>query len=557
MPINSIIDQPIASSLHVAYRPIIISVNATATASTTLAPPVVYCDVYFNSVYYKTISKTQYAERTQLTDTSWFIKYIFDIQDLCQEYLRHVLGEYGGGDIIGAESVIASVYCKLRASGLNTEGFIEQEGAPPVQGTATKVPVSGTGIQTNTFHAVNATLQHLHNQDLQTHLDAYKTGTWAADAWPLTHRSIGDYKACENQSDYFPIIYSGNKSIKCFKIYYRYTGESAYREDQFCMPTPCAIVNVTANEATDNGNDTQNIQFTWDALPGNITAVNIIYRPSGGGEDDWVTSEKPATSPQFITLPLGKFDFKFQAKGDCIPTSSAVIDNVGVNPSCTSVSFDPDTEMPDAVVGMPYNFLVPLTGTPPFAYIPAVLKPNWLNIAVVGSNIVFSGTPSLTNVTSGHGIYFGLQNCATTGLAIFSKSIKVIEQVSAANKINITIKPGSGWAPQNPYTDCYRWRGTITVLKASDNTTVDTQTWLTHDPTNILQIETIAATGLEDGNYILDWSLFLRTECLEQDAQVRYFETFMFSVQKNAADTKVVNVTGGITKNITIEVEKS
>ncbi|MGN6438173.1 MAG: hypothetical protein ACTHMM_16655 [Agriterribacter sp.] len=561
MPINSIIEQPLGNSLRAAYRPIRISVNAQSTSGSNVVPPVVYCDIYFGGIYYKTISKTQYSELRLLSgageDPAWLVRYDFDIQDLCQEYLKFQLAPFGGSDIVDATNVIANVFCRLRSSGYNSVGFIEPEGTPPVQATGRKAATAGTGLETNTFAVVNATLQHLHNQDLTTHLNAYKTGTWAPDAWPLTHRSKGEYKACENQSDYFPILYAGSRPIKCFKIHYRYTGESEYREEQFCMPVPCALINITNITQVDNGNDTQTIAFAWDALPVNVTAVAIKYRMAGGGDDDWVASEVAATSPQYITLPLGKFDFILQTKGDCIPNDGPIQENIGISNACEAVSFGSSTELPPAVAFQPYNFSITLNGTAPFFLLYVSIKPAWMTVALSGNQLILSGTPSLSNVGS-FAVYAQLFNCQSpSNMISLAGSIVVTAPVASQNELNITIKPGGNWTPPNPYDNCYSWRGTLSVMRETDNVEIFLEEWTSHDPTNVPQIETAAISNLPDGNYILSWSFSVFVACAPVGTSVRYFETFAPSLQKSASDTKVVNLTGGVTKVIRIEVEKS
>lgn len=557
MPINQILEQPLVNSMRAAYRPIRISVNAQSTSGATVVPPVVYCDVYFRGVYYKTISKTLYSELRLLStdgqDPAWLIRYDFDIQDLCQEYLKHQLAPIGGGDIVEATNVIADTFCRMRASGYNTVGFIEQEGTIPVQATGRKAATAGTGIQTNTFYVVNATLQHLHNQDLTTHLQTYKTGLWADNSWPLTHRSLAEYKACEKQSDYFPVLYAGNRSIKCFKIHYRYTGESAYRMDQFCMPTPCALINVTNVAATANENDTQSIEFTWDELPINVTAVAIKYRPTGGGDDDWLTHEVPASSPQFIVLPFGKFDFILQTKGDCIATDGPIRTGIGETPNCVAANITEPTA-PPAVAMSPYNFELNITGDAPFAVI-TVAKPAWMTVTRSGTKIILSGTPSLTNVGTSP-LFIQIVNC-TDKLKVFSQSIPVSAPVTSNNRLNISIIPGGNWTVPNPYDNCYTWRGNLRIVRISTNTQVHYDEWDFHSPTNVQQIETATLTNLEDGNYLFEWNLAVFEACAVVPSTIRFFETFAGSQQKNSTDTKIVSISGGASKNIRFEVEKN
>ncbi len=85
MPISSIILQPAANDLKAAYRPVTLTVSATATGGGT--PPVVYCDIYVNGTYYKSLEKTQYTVSGQ---------WKFDIQDACQEVLESNIAANGG-----------------------------------------------------------------------------------------------------------------------------------------------------------------------------------------------------------------------------------------------------------------------------------------------------------------------------------------------------------------------------------------------------------------------------------------------------------------------------
>lgn len=66
MPIQSIIQQPATNSLNAAYQPIVLRVQATSATNDPI-PPVVYCDIYVNGVFYRSLSNTQYA---QLNDTN-------------------------------------------------------------------------------------------------------------------------------------------------------------------------------------------------------------------------------------------------------------------------------------------------------------------------------------------------------------------------------------------------------------------------------------------------------------------------------------------------------
>jgi hypothetical protein len=226
MPISSITLQPNSDSLNAAYRPIAFKVVATRTDNNPI-PPVVYCDIYINSIFYRTIAKTQF-ESTNSTNSIWF----FDIQDATQEVLTKTLGPNSGIDILQIDGIHCTAYCMFRSSGYDTNGFIAHEGTAPIQGTGTSAPVSGTGTQSNIFFVLNTALQHEDNQNLVTHLQAYELGFWDANAYPLSHRG-NNYRVSRFASDYFP-IFVDNLDPYCIIINYKYKGEITYRQANSC-----------------------------------------------------------------------------------------------------------------------------------------------------------------------------------------------------------------------------------------------------------------------------------------------------------------------------------
>lgn len=209
--------------------------NATITLNSTLVenldlygpPKIVYCDVYIDGTYYKTINKTAPISET-LTDA----RFEFDIQDALQEYLTKITPTNGGAVIIN--DVLHSVYCKYRSSSFDADGFLIPDPTVPIQATGKQPAVAGTGTQGNTFFAINAALQHPDNQELSTHLDSFKTGTWAAGMYPLTHRP-NKYKVCRQDSDYFPAINVGN-TINCLRLNYRLRNTSIFQTIDNCPP---------------------------------------------------------------------------------------------------------------------------------------------------------------------------------------------------------------------------------------------------------------------------------------------------------------------------------
>lgn len=202
MPVTSISYQPATGQLIAAYRPIVLKVNATATGGGAV-PPFVVCDIYINDVYYKSIIRTA-AESLQTT----YSVFQFDISDALQESLQADLATINNNNLLQAPHMSGKVFCRFRSSDIDGDGFTIEEGTKPVQGTKFTSPVAGTGTQSNSFFVINTALQHEDNQNLALHLDAYKQGIWAPNAFPLTHRNR--YYFCNNDSDHYPLIFIGD-----------------------------------------------------------------------------------------------------------------------------------------------------------------------------------------------------------------------------------------------------------------------------------------------------------------------------------------------------------
>lgn len=243
MPITSIVSQPVSGALTAAYRPVIVRVQATATGG-DVRPPFVACDIYVAEKYYKTMIRTA-PDFINPTNSD----YVFDIADALQEYLQPDIAEVDNQLLLQAPHMSAKVFCRFRSSGINDEGFTVEEGTKPVQGTKFTEPVAGDGFQTNTFFVINASLQHEDNQDLAEHLTRYKQGTWATDAFPLTHRT--KYFFCDNSSDHFPLIYSGECLQTDLLLNYRLKGESGFTTIAASDNSTCEPVDY---EVTVNGN---------------------------------------------------------------------------------------------------------------------------------------------------------------------------------------------------------------------------------------------------------------------------------------------------------------
>lgn len=275
MPIISIAAQPASNSLHAAYRPVLVKVWAQRTDLEPV-PPVVYCDIYVNGVYYRTHAKTFPVENNG-TESLWQ----FDIQNALQEYLESKLSTYGGSAIEEKKTVSARFYCRLRSSGYNVNGFITTEGTAPVQGTSSTPASPGTGVQTNEAFVVNATLQSEFNQNLATHLNSYKTGTWAATTYPLTQRP-NPYMISRQDNDHFPILDLNKGCYSKLVLNYRFINQSLIRQAEYSLPPELCVAAITATDISQSGSD-MIISWTYTGTPGAFR-----YRIDGG---PWIVTD--------------------------------------------------------------------------------------------------------------------------------------------------------------------------------------------------------------------------------------------------------------------------
>lgn len=153
--INSIYSKP--SGICATYRPAIL--NAFAGN-----PDIIYCDVYFEDVYYKTLVSSSPTSVYPFNTAYAF--YTFDLQHVAQEYLAEYyampqinLSAMWRADPLSKLMGYTKCTCRLRGS-MQTNGVWSPEGyAIPVQGTADTEPISGGGLLVDAFYFLNASPQ--------------------------------------------------------------------------------------------------------------------------------------------------------------------------------------------------------------------------------------------------------------------------------------------------------------------------------------------------------------------------------------------------------------
>lgn len=436
MPIGAVISQPAADSLYAAYRPVVFRVTATNTDATAV-PPVVYCDIYFNDIYYKTLAKTQATVLNAGVNTEWE----FDIQDAAQEYLGKLIGAHGYSAIVEATPLIQKVSCKFRSSGYDANGFILHENVAPVQGTSSSDPVAGTGTASNSLYVVNATLQHEDSQSLINHLYYYKKRTWTADAHPLSHRP-DNYKIIPGNSDIFPIIYSGDQTFQKLRLNYRLCGQAGFSQIDYNISAPMCTAIISDPVAA------QNIGgwlVSWNVVSG-APAKFLVSTP---GLNGGVPTETADTFLQLAGLAIGSHTITVRPV--CVIEGESYLGSPKtvtlVVSECIAVAIVGAPDLPAGYVGINYDYSIALTGTGPF-FLADIVKPAWMNIAVVGSNIEFTGVPD--EADEDLEVSFTLTNCGSTYDMAFEDTFDVTAPcLKLLMPLDTELPDGSSGVPYN------------------------------------------------------------------------------------------------------------
>lgn len=308
MPITEVTYQNAVESIQAAYNPIVFRCKAVIPNATpeNYRPQMVFCDIYINSVYYKSLWKSN-----PYKDENMQPEYEFDIQEALQEVLTYNLPKLNQSQIKIFDNTIKTVFVRFRNSVIE-DGFTKSEQLEPIQGTSNQEPVSGGGTQSNSFYVINAGIQPTEPHNLGTLLNLHKTGQWHANVYPLTKRPK-KYNLCKDDSSYFPLISDTQPAQICLKIYDDVGGYQMICSDI----KECPMLQNLSYSVEKSGESTQKFVFTWD-LPVNyeITEELVIHYKTHDSES-WTQTIVSIYSPAEMILPLGKYDFKFDLQGAC------------------------------------------------------------------------------------------------------------------------------------------------------------------------------------------------------------------------------------------------
>jgi hypothetical protein len=357
----SITTQPAANSLNAAYRPIIITGSGSGN-------PVAYCDIYFGGVYYKTISKTQ-------------APYDFDIQNAAKEYLKKYLAPNGGTSFYVAAPIITDCYVKLRGSIIDTiTGFTVPDAPIPIQGTSGTAPTSGGGTQSNTFYILNSALQNEDNQNLASHMNGYKQGSWNSATYPLTHRPDG-YPVSKTASDFFPIV--SDSAPSSITMHYKLKSTGLWNSTSG-GGSVCVVPTISGSL----GNGTAGAAYSSSVSVSGTAPFTL----SGITKPSWMTLAVSGSSVVASGTPSGAETdtVAFTVTNACGSDTHSQSINIGA--ACVPVSTNFTPSFPDGQVGEVYSYSFGLSGDTPYS-LTNIVKPSWMTVAISGTDIVLSGTP--------------------------------------------------------------------------------------------------------------------------------------------------------------------
>lgn len=439
MPVGSV-TLTTGEQIYVAYRPVLFTVTASSSSGEP-QPPVVYCDIYFNGIFYKTISKTQFESSDGIEGS-----YLFDIQDACQEFLQAPISPNGGTAILEVPVAIVSVICSFRSSGFDTDGFIVPDGTPPVQGTDDEDPVAGSGgVDADEIFVFNGTLQHTDNQTLADHFAAYSRliddGGWAAGTYPLTHRPLNGYFLCPGDNDYYPIL--SDQVPDNLRLWYRMPGDTDYTSSDGTAP----CIGVSFDGGVPDIPDAEptvpyNVVIDFVGT-GPITFLGSTVHPVWMSIDIVGMSVVLSGTPDNTDSGTGiQVAFTVQ---NCEGASTATLDQLIDVTTCIAAVID-TSPLPGAEIGQPYTQSRLISAGSPIIAVNVITKPAWMTIAIVGGTTVqFTGTPTTGDDGTAIPVQFTLDNCTSVE---YDFTIDVIIpqnfHLSAAFNMSIDLVVGGG-----------------------------------------------------------------------------------------------------------------
>lgn len=171
---------------------------------------IMFCDIYINGNYFKTLSTTSWHLESQYSPTYGIngnaSVWQFDISRTVEEWFE-VNKPNSHDTLIATTPAIVSVMCKYRGGEYDANGILQVSGTAPIQATYHTGPQSGTGVQSGIITILHAAVEHDYTRDLLARLEAYKVIGYAAiyNALPLTTTTV--HYACKSSKFTLPFVF--------------------------------------------------------------------------------------------------------------------------------------------------------------------------------------------------------------------------------------------------------------------------------------------------------------------------------------------------------------
>lgn len=355
--------QPQISQLLSAYKPIVITCEASTNDGNI--PTLVFCDVYVNSIYYRTFFSSKADKNNQ---------YVFDIQDAVQEKFSYFTPPMDGGQIHVNNASLVDVFVKIRTSKLNSSGLNEPEQIAPIPGTDDTLPIGGQGTTSNKFYCLNALVQHEENQNVIPLLSSFKTNEWNDEALPLTRRNETNYLTA-SQSSYFPFL--SEKDVVKVKLFAKYKGQTSFAEyektieiDNVVEVSNPPTINIKWKNALDDSETTNS--YYWDLKWGIFPSIKIKTYPEDPDLDiESVELFRKTDSGLFVSLgilatnlfqvdnlPVGVYEFKAvvtDSKNNSADSNVLKYEVINTTPAPGTITLSPNETI--SIIGGNYSVL--------------------------------------------------------------------------------------------------------------------------------------------------------------------------------------------------------
>ena len=236
---------PPAGTPFAAYAPVIFRCADVIAGTTGYVPAeVIYCDVYVNNAYYKSLTATS-GELLYFGSAPWYRAFEFDVQFILQEALRSVPPPIETFTLVEDKGALCRFKLAFR-KGYKVNGITVFTDPFPKQGTMDTPSEAGGGVFTSNYQCLNAVLQHEEEEELSIHLATLRSP--AANnplVWPLTSRPDRLYRVGRTQIDFFP-FYCGYNAFNALDAHGS-IDNCNYRIDYKVVADPTLYTDVAAS----------------------------------------------------------------------------------------------------------------------------------------------------------------------------------------------------------------------------------------------------------------------------------------------------------------------